>query len=136
MSTDHEFQRKVVTSSVVPKALTEIAREYTFDAAHQLHWHAGKCANLHGHTYRLVVCIRGGLDEHGVVMDFGHLDDVVQDRLLQHLDHTYLNEAIDNPTAEEIARYAWSKLAAAGLDLSELTLWETGRSWVRLVRDE
>ena len=31
----------------------EIFKEFTFEAAHQLPWHAGKCAGLHGHGYRL-----------------------------------------------------------------------------------
>ena len=33
----------------------KIAKEFQFDACHMLDGHKGKCHNLHGHTYRLIV---------------------------------------------------------------------------------
>lgn len=110
----------------------EIAREYTFDSAHELPFHAGVCANLHGHTYRLVVVVSGPVGTDGMVIDFADLDRVVRKQVIDVLDHKLLNSVLENPTAELVASFAWRRLIAAGLQLSELTLWETPRSWVRL----
>jgi 6-pyruvoyltetrahydropterin/6-carboxytetrahydropterin synthase len=111
---------------------TEICREYEFDAAHRLDWHPGKCRNLHGHTYRLEVTTRGGVDDRGVVMDFSELDAIVRTRVLDDLDHCFLNDVLDNPTAERIGAWIWRRLAESELALSELRLWETRRSSVRI----
>ena len=47
---------------------------YTFDAAHRIRGHAGKCAYLHGHTYHLEVTVTAEtLDPIGMVMDFDDL---------------------------------------------------------------
>jgi 6-pyruvoyltetrahydropterin/6-carboxytetrahydropterin synthase len=113
-------------------AQVEIARVYTFDAAHQLHWHSGKCARLHGHTYTLSVVISGRINENGVIMDFDDLDKIVSSAVLDSVDHQHLNQLIDNPTVENVAGYIWSELDGEGLRLSELSLWETPRSWARL----
>lgn len=37
----------------------KIGKSFTFDAAHRLQNHAGKCRNLHGHTYRVLVAVEG-----------------------------------------------------------------------------
>ena len=43
-----------------------ITRHFSFDAAHYLPGHEGKCQNLHGHTYKLEVTIgRDSLIEGG-----------------------------------------------------------------------
>lgn len=36
-----------------------VCKIFTFDAAHQLVGHKGKCSNLHGHTYKLEVVLKG-----------------------------------------------------------------------------
>lgn len=41
------------------------AKQFTFDMAHMLDGHDGKCQNLHGHTYILQVEIMGELYESG-----------------------------------------------------------------------
>lgn len=111
---------------------TSVCREFTFDAAHQLEWHAGECRRLHGHTYRLQVWVAGPVDDRGVVIDFADLDKVVKEHVLLALDHHFLNEMVDNPTAERIACWTWERLTSAGLTLAEVVLWETPRSAVRL----
>jgi hypothetical protein len=57
---------------------TRVTRSFTFDAAHVLPWHPGRCRNLHGHTYRVEVSIEGPLGPHGIVTDFADLDAVVR----------------------------------------------------------
>lgn len=113
-----------------------ICREYHFDSAHRLEWHQGRCKNLHGHTYRLAVWVGGDLDVRGVIMDFEDLDAVVKRAVISRLDHTYLNEIIENPTAERTAMWALERLLAEGLSITEIQLWETPRSAVSLKPSE
>ena len=55
----------------------KVSKEFSFDMAHLLDGHDGKCQNLHGHTYKLQVEITGHLITHGakksMVMDFSDL---------------------------------------------------------------
>ena len=70
-----------------------VVKEFTFDAAHRLPNHPGKCRSLHGHTYRLQVGVKGHVDpETGMVVDFGDLKSVIERTIINALDHSYLNE--------------------------------------------
>lgn len=111
---------------------TSVTCTFTFEAAHHLAWHTGKCRNLHGHSYRLDVTVTGPLDQHGVVVDFDHLREVVDRVVIDPWDHHDLNQVIDNPTAELLAHRAWELLTDAGLALSALRLWETDNSSAEL----
>lgn len=105
---------------------------FTFEAAHRLPWHAGRCRNLHGHSYRLDVTVSGPLDANGVVIDFDVLSEVVRIEVIDVWDHQDLNLVIDNPTAELLAHRAWELLTGAGLVLTSLRLWETRDASVEL----
>ena len=111
---------------------TRVTCTFTFEAAHRLDWHPGKCRNLHGHSYRLDVSVSGPLDGNGVVVDFDELAAVVRREVIDRWDHRDLNDVLDNPTAELLGLRAWEILTAAGLDLAALRLWETPESWVDL----
>ncbi|MHB1486024.1 MAG: 6-carboxytetrahydropterin synthase QueD [Acidimicrobiales bacterium] len=117
---------------------TRVTRSFSFDAAHQLDWHPGKCRRLHGHHYRLEVTIEGPMGPHGIVMDFDDLKGIVTKIVLDHYDHQFLNDFIDNPTAELVAQKIWSDLSgtelnSAGLALCGLRLWETPNCSVEIV---
>ena len=52
--------------------------EQSFDSAHFLHGYSGKCANIHGHRWRIVVTIKSDklLDDpqnNGMIIDFSDL---------------------------------------------------------------
>ena len=113
---------------------TSVIRTFHFEAAHQLPWHEGRCRNLHGHSYRLEVTVDGPLDEHGVVIDFADLKQVVQREVLDRYDHKYLNDLMDNPTAELVAQEIWKSLEASGLDVTRIRLWETADCAVEVRR--
>ena len=49
---------------------TSVTTSFTFEAAHQLPWHSGKCRNSHGHRYRLEVPVEGPIGPNGMVLDF------------------------------------------------------------------
>jgi 6-pyruvoyltetrahydropterin/6-carboxytetrahydropterin synthase len=112
--------------------LTSVTCSFTFEAAHTLAWHPGKCRNLHGHSYRLDITVGGPLDENGVVVDFDVLHEIVDREVIAVWDHRDLNQVLDNPTAELLAHRAWEILTDAGLSLAALRLWETDRSSVEL----
>ena len=111
---------------------TRVTRAFTFEAAHQLPWHPGKCQQLHGHHYRLEVSVDGPLDERGIVIDFDALGDIVEHAVIERYDHRYLNELLDNPTAELIAAETWKLVEAAGVRVAAIRLWETPDCWVEL----
>lgn len=99
-----------------------------------LSWHPGKCRRLHGHSYVLEVRVGGELDERGVVMDFAEVDAVVHERIVSSLDHSYLNDLIDNPTAELVVNWIGTRLEEDGLRWTSLRLWETEDGSVELER--
>jgi 6-pyruvoyltetrahydropterin/6-carboxytetrahydropterin synthase len=110
----------------------EIFREFRFEAAHFLpHVPEGhKCRRMHGHSYRLVVHLRGKADPRtGWLMDFAAVKGAV-DPVIDRLDHHCLNEipGLENPTAEQITRWLWGQLRPRLPALSRLVLWETPRA--------
>ena len=71
----------------------------------------GKCArpNGHGHNYHLEVTVKGEIHPRtGMIVDLGALQKVIEDRVVEPFDHTFLNKDIPYfaqvvPTAENIA---------------------------------
>jgi 6-pyruvoyltetrahydropterin/6-carboxytetrahydropterin synthase len=111
---------------------TSVTRTFTFEAAHQLPWHDGKCRNLHGHSYRLEVTVTGPVGDQGIVVDFAEVKRVVERDVIAAYDHRYLNDLLDNPTAELIAAEIWKTVEAADLAVSRIRLWETPDSFVEV----
>lgn len=103
-----------------------VRRTFEFEAAHALPRHPGKCRRPHGHSYRLIVTVVRTLDpESGLAVDFADLKAVVRSEVVDRLDHENLNDIIENPTAEEIARWIWRRLEGPLLGLEEIELFET-----------
>ena len=73
--------------------MLKIAKEFSFDIAHMLDGHDGKCKNLHGHSYKLYVTVIGEpiTDpynvKNGMVIDFGDLKRIVQEQIIEAFDH-------------------------------------------------
>jgi 6-pyruvoyltetrahydropterin/6-carboxytetrahydropterin synthase len=113
---------------------TSVTRIFTFEAAHQLPWHEGKCRNLHGHSYRLEVTVEGPVGPSGIVVDFADIKRVVERDVVEVYDHRYLNDLLDNPTAELLATEIWKTVESADLAVSHIRLWETADSFVEIRR--
>jgi 6-pyruvoyltetrahydropterin/6-carboxytetrahydropterin synthase len=107
----------------------QIRKHFTFEAAHVLPHHAGKCSRQHGHSYRLEVALEGGLrtsgPAQGMVEDFDVVGQVVRAGVIERLDHTSLNDLLPNPTAELVALWIWAHVEPLLDGLSEIVLWET-----------
>ena len=110
-----------------------ITQAFTFESAHRLpHVPAGhRCANLHGHSYRVELQLDGPVDPStGFVIDFFDIEAVFQP-LLARLDHHYLNdiEGLQNPTAENIAIWIWQRTKPDLAMLSAVRVFETPMCW-------
>lgn len=142
---------------------TSCTRRIEFDAAHRLPEHDGKCQRLHGHRYVVDVTFEGplrpvGESEHGMVMDFGAIDLLLQE-IVDTWDHRTLLWAADPltnalyqagmeesviplafvPTAENLAGFIGGRL----LDVTDMDkeprvvsvrVQETPRGWATWTR--
>ena len=103
-----------------------VRRRFCFEAAHRLPRHEGKCRELHGHSYQLLVSVDRPLDESsGMVIDFSDLKGIVRRQVVDSLDHRCVNDLIDNPTAEHMAEWIWQRLQGRLPGLAEIELRET-----------
>jgi 6-pyruvoyltetrahydropterin/6-carboxytetrahydropterin synthase len=119
--------------------IAQIACEFRFEASHVLRrddWSDaendavfGNCARLHGHSYRLVVSLRGPIDSGtGMVMNFRDVKRLVRERVIEELDHRHLNDVVGGLTTAENLLYwiADQLLGPLPSDLlARLELWET-----------
>ncbi|WP_390404458.1 6-pyruvoyl trahydropterin synthase family protein [Lacticaseibacillus jixiensis] len=84
----------------------QIDKQFKFEAAHCLDGHAGKCNNLHGHSYRFTVTLAGDLiasgSSAGMVCDFGDISRVVKAQVLAKLDHSFIYDR-NNANEAQIA---------------------------------
>jgi len=109
--------------------ITEIYKEFHFEAAHRLpNVPAGhKCARLHGHSFQLRLHLRGPVDpDTGWLLDFGDIKQRFAP-LYDQLDHHYLNDipGLENPTSENIAQWIWTRLKETLPQLSAVEVRET-----------
>ena len=127
-----------------------VTRRLTFNAAHRVHNPSlsdaennrlfGKCnnPNWHGHNYVLEVSVTGPVSaQTGYVIDLGILKRIVQEQVVDKMDHRNLNLEVDFmreliPTTENIVVACWRVLenAIAPARLSRLRLWETENNYV------
>ena len=105
--------------------------EFYFAAAHRLPRYEGPCFRLHGHNYKFFVGLEGEVDpKTGMIADFGVVKQVVHEHILSRVDHRNLNDILDNPTAENIARWIWEVLDGHLSGLVEVRLYEIPDSCV------
>jgi 6-pyruvoyltetrahydropterin/6-carboxytetrahydropterin synthase len=72
----------------------KLAKEFRWEMGHRLPEHAGSCRNVHGHSYKLVVEVEGGVREDGMIIDLQDIARAVKP-LLEKLDHAFLCEEAD-----------------------------------------
>lgn len=78
--------------------MISVTRTFSFDAAHRVLGHKGKCRHLHGHRYVTEVTVRDvedRLDNLGMVIDFSVLKTVVGNWIDQFWDHNIILNVLD-----------------------------------------
>lgn len=107
-----------------------------WDMGHRVPNHKSKCSNLHGHRYKIELCVEGdlvnkkGLSDEGMVLDFSDLKIIFKQHVHDSLDHAcmiwekdkifteFFSQHKDQksvivpfvPTAENIALWIFEKL--------------------------
>ncbi len=77
-------------------AQIRLTKEFSFESAHALDGYDGLCREIHGHSYRLFVTIKGEPSQcednpkRGMVMDFGDLKRIVNSEIIERLDHSFV----------------------------------------------
>lgn len=111
----------------------KITQAFTFEAAHRLPHvpSTHKCHRMHGHSYRVELQLKGTVDaKTGFVIDFFDVEKVFGP-VLESLDHHILNdiEGLENPTAENIAVWIWTKVKPLLDELNSVKVFETPACW-------
>ncbi|AEC16577.1 6-pyruvoyl tetrahydropterin synthase [Gallibacterium anatis UMN179] len=134
----------------------KVAKEFSFDMAHLLDGHDGKCQNLHGHTYKLQVIVSGETEDNGakkgMVIDFADLKRAVNELIISPMDHAFIYDQSSEretkiaqllqqlnsktfalpmrSTAENLAQFIFQRLQEnVGFHLHSVRLWETPTSF-------
>jgi len=110
------------------KGLVFVTRVLHFNAAHKLYnpkWSLeknmevfGKCANRnwHGHNFDLHITVKGiPNEETGFVIDLKFLKDLVEEKIIDKIDHRNINEDVDfmkgqMASIENLAISIWNEL--------------------------
>lgn len=136
--------------------MLKVAKEFSFDMAHLLDGHDGKCQNLHGHTYKLQVIVSGETEDNGakkgMVIDFADLKRAVNELIISPMDHAFIYDQSSEretkiaqllqqlnsktfalpmrSTAENLAQFIFQRLQEnVGFHLHSIRLWETPTSF-------
>jgi 6-pyruvoyltetrahydropterin/6-carboxytetrahydropterin synthase len=133
-----------------------ITKEFKFEMAHALVGHNGPCKNIHGHSYKLKVSVKGKVkngtndSDEGMVVDFTIIKNIVDKLIVKEYDHSlvlwdkmkidkaqfdFMNKLIlvpFNPTCENLlVSFATmiKKELPSNIELTYLLLRETPNSY-------
>ena len=128
----------------------QLTTEHSFDSAHILAGYDGKCGNLHGHRWRVLLTVqsetlREDRQQKGMCVDFAELKKDLRTEL-DALDHVLIIEqgslrestmkALQEekfqvvempfrPTAENFARYFYELFTLKGYPVAKVEVYET-----------
>ncbi|MCS6972882.1 MAG: 6-carboxytetrahydropterin synthase [Cyclobacteriaceae bacterium] len=136
--------------------MLSVTKIFRFEAAHVIHGYPGKCSRIHGHSYELHVTVgfldpvQGFIPGTGMVMDFADLKKLVNEKVINRLDHKFivshaylsvrkefsgLEELVvmdAEPTAENLLEWLNREISTVlpqNLKLQHLRLYETKDSF-------
>ena len=136
--------------------MIRITKKFKFEMAHALHGYDGLCKNIHGHSYKLFVTVKGeikneqGNAKDGMVLDFDILKSIVKPEIINKYDHSLVLNAnsphseIDlsafekvfflpyQPTSENLVTdfaYKIKSKLPQGVELTKVVLSETATSF-------
>lgn len=129
-----------------------VRTEECFDSAHFLAGYDGKCKNIHGHRWRVVLEVsKENFDDGGMVIDFTDLKHELKN-FADTLDHAFIIEKgslryethkalleddfkiveVDfRPTAENFAKYIFDEFKNKGYDVRAVEVYETPKNCAR-----
>lgn len=128
-----------------------VKTEDSFDSAHFLARYNGKCRNIHGHRWRVVIEIAGENLDDGMVVDFTDIKAALK-ALTDNLDHSLVMEKdtlksqtyeclVDEgfrimimdfrPTAENFAKYFFDEIKNKGFNIRAVEVYETPNNCAR-----
>lgn len=137
-------------------SIIRITKEFNFEMAHALVGHNGPCKNIHGHSYKFNVTVKGKVkngtedSDEGMVVDFSVIKKIVHTLIVDEYDHSlvlwdkmkidtaqfqFMNKLIlvpFNPTCENLLIYyvdLIKKELPTNLILEHLLLRETPNSY-------
>lgn len=128
----------------------QLTTEHSFDSAHFLAGYDGKCGNLHGHRWRVLLTVQSEMlredrQQKGMCVDFAELKKDLRTEL-DALDHVLIIEqgslrestmkALQEekfqvvempfrPTAENFARYFYELFTLKGYPVAKVEVYET-----------
>jgi 6-pyruvoyltetrahydropterin/6-carboxytetrahydropterin synthase len=105
--------------------ILELSTTFKFAASHFLTKYHGKCENLHGHNYKVIITIEGPIKEDGMVLDFKEVKSIVNKKVIDKIDHTHLNDLLENPSAENLAVWIWGEIKDSLPMLKRIKVYET-----------
>lgn len=128
-----------------------VKTEDSFDSAHFLARYNGKCRNIHGHRWRVVIEIAGENLDDGMVVDFTDIKAALK-ALTDNLDHSLVMEKdtlkpqtyeclVDEgfrimimdfrPTAENFVKYFFDEIKNKGFNIRAAEVYETPNNCAR-----
>ncbi len=139
-------------------SVIRITKKFEFEMAHALAGYDGLCSNIHGHSYKLFVTVKGEpitdskSPKDGMVFDFSELKKIIQKEIIVKFDHALvLNEKANQddifktsemfgniilvdfqPTCENLLidfAFRIKKLIPGNISLHSLKLRETSTSF-------
>ena len=126
----------------------QLTIEQSFDSAHFLAGYQGKCGNIHGHRWRVLLVIqkeklKEEQQQRGMCVDFSTLKDELKEVADQY-DHSFLKDTLKEktlealkeegfswvelefrPTAENFAKHFYDLFSQKGYDVARVQVYET-----------
>ncbi|MGN1318791.1 MAG: 6-carboxytetrahydropterin synthase QueD [Lachnospirales bacterium] len=124
--------------------------EHSFDSAHFLSGYNGKCANIHGHRWKVIIevmseSVKDSGQIRGMIVDFSTLKSdlkkevdffdhslIIEENTLKENTYNALIEEGFNiisvkfrPTAENFAKYFYDRFKSLGYNVKEAVVYET-----------
>jgi 6-pyruvoyltetrahydropterin/6-carboxytetrahydropterin synthase len=84
-------------------AILHLTRIFHFDMAHVLLNYPGKCKNIHGHTYKLEVTVKGvpcneeTSPKKGMLIDFSDFKNLIHNEIINFWDHALMIHQDSDP---------------------------------------
>jgi 6-pyruvoyltetrahydropterin/6-carboxytetrahydropterin synthase len=97
-------------------AVIRLTRVFHFDMAHVLLNYSGKCKNIHGHTYRLEVTVKGvpcneeNSPKKGMLIDFSDFKNLIQNEIMDVWDHALMIHQKSDPVLLSALKNNYEKI--------------------------